>query len=333
MDYKLKITNIENLIYIVRGQQVMLDSDLARLFECKNGTKEVNQAVKRNGDRFPKDFYFQLNDNEYNILRSQIVTANMKSRVNPYVFTEEGVAQLASILHTDVAAEMSVAIMRAFVFLRHYVGDNLLDQNYYNNLTLKNNLEIKKLSEKFNTFKEEKEVNELYFDGKIYDAYSKILDIFKEAKEKLIIIDRYVDKTILGIISKISCSVLLITSKKCKLSDLDIKKYNSTYNNLEIYFDDSFHDRYFIIDDSKIYHSGNSINHIGYRKSSIDVLSDDSIRNKILYDAYNIINNNDSSNKDIKKNRVDLEKRFDDYKGKNLSKEFVWDDPVGKEIL
>jgi hypothetical protein len=324
MEYKLKTTNIENLIYIVRGQQVMLDSDLARLYECKNGTKSLNLAVKRNIERFPKDFCFQLTDCEYKKLRFQNETANNMSRVNPYVFTEEGVAQLASILHTNVAAEMSVAIMRAFVFLRHYVRDDLLDQNYYNNLTLKNNLEIKELSEKFNTFKEEKEINELYFDGKIYDAYSKILDIFKEANKKLIIIDRYLDKTILDIISKISCSVFLITSKKCKLSDLDIKKYNSTYYNLEICFDDSFHDRYFIIDDTKIYHSGNSINHIGYRKSSIDVLSDDSIKNKILYDTYNVLKSSDSSNKkankDNKKNRVYLEERFANYKGKNLSK-------------
>jgi hypothetical protein len=313
----------------VRGQQVMLDSNLARLFECKNGTKDVNKAVKRNIERFPKDFYFQLTKEEYyEILRFQNGTLELKqgqySKFLPFVFTEEGVAQLASILHTDVAAEMSVAIMRAFVFLRHYVEEDLLDQKYYNNLTLKNNIEIKELSEKFDAFKEEKEVNELYFDGKIYDAYSKILDIFKEANKKLIIIDRYVDKTILDIISKISCSVFLITSKKCKLSDLDIKKYNSTYNNLEIYFDDSFHDRYFIIDDTKIYHSGNSINHIGYRKSSIDVLSDDSIKNKILYDIYNVLKSSDSSNKkankDNKKNRVYLEERFANYKGKNLSK-------------
>jgi hypothetical protein len=343
MEYKLKTNDIVNLIYVVRGQQVMLDCDLARLYHCKNGTKSLNLAVKRNIERFPNDFCFQLTKEEYDNLKFQFETSSSNNtyggvRKLPYVYTEEGVSQLSSVLHTDVAAKISVTIMRAFVFLRHYVEEDLLDQKYYNNLTLKNNLEIKELSEKFNTFKEEKEINELYFDGKIYDAYSKILDIFKEANKKLIIIDRYLDKTILDIISKISCSVFLITSKKCKLSDLDIKKYNSTYYNLEICFDDSFHDRYFIIDDTKIYHSGNSINHIGYRKSSIDVLSDDSIKNKIVYDAYNIINNNDSSNKkitnkEIKKNRVNLEERFADYKEENLSKEFAWDDPVGKEIL
>lgn len=151
------------MIYEIRGQQVMLDSDLARLFNCKNGTKDVNNAVKRNTDRFPEDFYFQLSNEECEtISRFQNGTLKRKQGQNikylPFVFTEEGVAQLASILHTEVAAQMSVAIMRAFVFLRHYVEDNLLDQKYYNNLTLKNNLEIKELQESFNSFKEEKEM-------------------------------------------------------------------------------------------------------------------------------------------------------------------------------
>lgn len=294
MKYELKTDSIQKMIYEIRGQQVMLDSDLARLFNCKNGTKDVNKAVKRNTDRFPEDFYFKLSNEEYrNILRFQNGTLDLKqgqySKYLPFVFTEEGVAQLASILHTEVAAQMSVAIMRAFVFLRHYVEDNLLDQKYYNNLTLKNNLEIKELQESFNSFKEEKEVDELYFDGKIYDAYSKIIDIFKEANNKLIIIDRFIDKTILDMIKNLKCDVILITGSKSNLSKLDINKYRKTYNNLSIYYSELFHDRYFIIDDNKIYHSGNSINHMGYRKSSINVLSDNSVKEKILNDTYGII--------------------------------------------
>lgn len=294
MKYELETNNIQNLIYEVRNQQVMLDSDLARLFNCKNGTKDVNKAVKRNVDRFPEDFYFQLSNEECKtISRFQNGTLKLKQGQNikylPFVFTEEGVAQLASILHTEVAAQMSVAIMRAFVFLRHYVEDNLLDQKYYNNLTLKNNLEIKELQESFNSFKEDKEVNELYFDGKIYDAYSKVVDIFNEAKNKLIIIDRYTDKTILDMIRNLKCNVFLITGKNSILSKMDIDKYKSTYSNLKVYYSDFFHDRYFIIDDNKIYQSGNSINHIGYRKSSINVLSDKNVKANILNDVYSII--------------------------------------------
>jgi hypothetical protein len=149
-------------------------------------------------------------------------------------------------------------------------------------MTIRHDSEIKILQETFNSFKSEKEVNEIYFDGKIWDAYSKILDIFNEAKDSLIIIDRYTDKSILDIIKNLTCKVILITSKNTKLTKLDIDKYNSTYNNLDVYYDETFHDRYFIIDNTKIYHSGNSINHIGFRKSSIDILGDINIINTIL---------------------------------------------------
>jgi len=299
MKYELKTDSIQKMIYEIRGQQVMLDSDLARLFNCKNGTKDVNKAVKRNTDRFPEDFYFQLSNEECKtISRFQNGTLKRKQGQNikylPFVFTEEGVAQLASILHTEIAAQMSVAIMRAFVFLRHYVEDDLLDQKYYNNLTLKNNLEIKELQNSFNSFKEDKEVDELYFDGKIYDAYSKIIDIFKEANNKLIIIDRFIDKTILDMIKNLKCDVILITGSKSNLSKLDINKYRKTYDNLSIYYSELFHDRYFIIDDKKIYHSGNSINHMGYRKSSIDVLYDSTIKEIIIEDVYKILNHSEN---------------------------------------
>ena len=120
---------VEDLIYEIRGKQVMLDSDLARLYECKGGTKVINQAVSRNIERFPKDFYFQLTKSEYDELRSQIVTAksNNMSRTLPYVFTEQGVAMLASVLRTKIAAEVSVNIMRAFVMMKKYISSNLLD--------------------------------------------------------------------------------------------------------------------------------------------------------------------------------------------------------------
>ena len=144
--------------------------------------------------------------------------------------------------------------------------------------------------ETLNKLEEIKETNEIYFNGKIYDAYSKVIDIFKEARKELIIIDRFTDKTILDMIKNLDCNIVLITSDKSKLTKTDIEKYNKDYNNLKIIYDDTFHDRYFIIDKNKIYHSGNSINHIGYRKSSIDIIGDKNIKKLIINDALKIIN-------------------------------------------
>ena len=125
--------NIEKIIYEVRGVQVMLDSDLAKLYECTNGTKDINKAVKRNRNRFPDDFYFQLTDSEKEELWFQNGTTNNMARTNPYVFTEQGVAMLASVLHTNIAAEISVRIMRSFVKMRHYINfhQNILPNRFF----------------------------------------------------------------------------------------------------------------------------------------------------------------------------------------------------------
>ena len=269
----------------------MLDFDLARLYHCVNGTKTINQAVKRNIERFPIDFYFKLTEVESQNLKSQIGTAkiNKMTRTLPYVFTEHGVAMLATVLRTKVASQMSITIMRAFVAMRYYIGNNLIEQKYINNMVLEHDDKIKLLQESFDKLEKDKEVNEIYFNGKIYDAYSKIKDIFKEAKKELIIVDRYTDKTILDMIKDLKCNVILITSKNTKITKLDLNRYNKTYKNLKIYFDDTYHDRYFIIDSEKVYHSGNSINHIGYRKSSIDVINDKKVKESIIEDINNII--------------------------------------------
>ena len=167
--------NIENLIYEVRGVQVMLDSDLAMLYECANGTKTINQAVKRNIDRFPKDFYFQLTKNEFLNLKSQFGTSSWNDyggvRKLPYVFTEQGVAMLATVLKTSVASKMSVAIMRAFVAMRRYISSNLIEQKYINELVLEDHEKIEILENSFQKFEEKRKINEIYFDGQIYDAY------------------------------------------------------------------------------------------------------------------------------------------------------------------
>ena len=189
--------NIKDMIYEIRGKQVMLDSDLAKLYECKNGTKEINQAVKRNVEKFPNDFCFQLTNAEKDFLRSQVVTANINnmSRNLPYVFTEQGVAMLATILRTPVATKVSIDIMRAFVEMRKFIYSNR--DIFRRVISMENNIEMlndkqkeneKKFDLIFNEFKG-KEFNEkLFFNGQIYDAYSLLINIIREAKTKIIII-------------------------------------------------------------------------------------------------------------------------------------------------
>ena len=178
---------IENMIYEIRGKQVMLDSDLARLYKCKNGTKTINQAVKRHINRFPERYMFQLSEREYDNLRSQVGTTkeNNKSRTLPYVFTEQGVAMLATILRTPIAEEVSIRIMDAFVAMRKYISTNLIEQKYINDLVLKDSKRIDVLENAFSSFNDKN--NHIFFEGQIYDAYSLMMDILKEAKEEIIL--------------------------------------------------------------------------------------------------------------------------------------------------
>ena len=168
---------IENKIYEIRGKQVMLDSDLARLYHCKNGTKTINQAVNRHIDRFPVDFYFQLNKNEFYTLQSQTGTTNNMIRTLPFVFTEQGVAMLSSILRTDVATQVSIDIMRAFVSMRHYISDNLLEQKYINNLVFKHDNDIKLLQDLFTKFEEKKKINDKDIINLLINSIYKIKKI------------------------------------------------------------------------------------------------------------------------------------------------------------
>ena len=292
-----KDIKIENMIYEIRGKQVMLDSDLAKLYQCKNGTKTINQAVGRHIDRFPEDFYFQLNKYEFENLRSQLGTAKNKIRTLPYVFTEEGVAMLSTILRTEVASRVSIDIMRAFVSMRKYISTNLIEQKYINNLVLTHEdnfkevyQDIRLLQESFDKLEEKKRVNEIYFQGQIYDAYSKIIEIFNTAIDELIIIDRYADITILDMIKNLKCNVILISKEHNNLSKLSIKKYQEQYHNLRIIYNDMFHDRYFIIDKNIIYHCGTSINHAGSRTFSINMLEDKLIKNSLINNINSLIN-------------------------------------------
>ena len=278
---------IENLIYEVRGIQVMLDSDLAKLYECKNGTKSINLAVNRNIERFPNDFYFQLTKDEYyKILRFQSETLELKqgkySKYMPYVFTEQGVAMLATVLRTDVASKMSISIMRAFITMRKYISSNLLEQKYINNQVFKNTEDIKQLQESFQKLEEKKKMNEIYFEGQIFDAYSKIYEIFKSAKNKIVIIDNYADNTILDIIKRLKKEIIVITKPNNLLTRQDIINYNKQYHNLKVIFNNDFHDRYFILDNQNVYHCGTSVNRIGYKTFSITLIGDKNIKDLLI---------------------------------------------------
>ena len=277
MNEIIEETKIENMIYEIRGKQVMLDSDLARLYECKNGTKSINLAVKRNMDRFPNNFYFQLTVEEYNNLWFQNETAiNNKSRIMPYAFTEQGIAMLSSVLRTDVAAKVSIKIMNAFVEMRKYVT-NSIEQKYINNLVLKDNKRIDILEETFSNFKEKN--NHIFYEGQIYDAYSLLVDILNKAAKEIIIIDNYVDKTILDITCLLDKNITIITNK---YNNIDYEKYQKQYKNLKIVINDKFHDRFIILDKKILYHSGASFKDLGNKCFAINKIEDKSILKELL---------------------------------------------------
>ena len=266
-------TNIENMIYEIRGRQVMLDSDLAKLYNVE--TKRINEAVSRNKEKFPERFCFKISESEYNALKSQFATSKGGARKGHWAFVEQGIVMLATVLRSHFAIQVSIRIMDAFVAMRHYIGNNLLEQRHINDLVLEHDNEIKELKESFKKFDEKKKINDIYYNGQIFDAYSKIYEIFNMAKKELIVIDNYADISLLDIIKKLNTKVIIITKKNNLLTEEDINKYNKQYHNLKVIFNETFHDRYFIIDKKQVYHCGASINRIGYKTFSINLISDE----------------------------------------------------------
>ena len=279
------------MIYELRGVQVMLDSDLAKLYECTNGTKSINLAVKRHINRFPESYMFQLTKEEAS--RFQIETLNKNDNYRgsnvkylPYAFTEEGVSMLSAVLHTPVAEEISIKIMDVFVAMRHFIGNNLLEQRNINNMVLKHDNElynhankIKELQDTFNKFIKPEENNKVFFDGQIYDAYSLLLDLFDKAKEEIIIIDNYSDKKLLDLLSKTNKKIKVYSKNMdCEL----INKYNKQYDNVEIINNDLFHDRFIILDRKILYNVGASFKDLGKKCFSINKIEDKNIIKSIL---------------------------------------------------
>ena len=274
MDGKVALTDdfIKSKIFTIRGLQVMLDSDLAELYEVP--VKALNQAIKRNQERFPKDFMFQLNKKEFDVLRSQIVTANVmfsKKRFSPYVFTEQGVATLSGVLKSDKAIIVNIQIMRTFVKMRKFISDNAdifarIDNVERNQLAL----EIKTDSNFEKVFKaiEKKDIKPdqgIFFNGQIFDAYKFVSDLIRSAKESVILIDNYIDDSVLTLFTKRkkNVGVIIYTKKISKQLALDLEKHNAQYPEIKIKkFIDS-HDRFMIIDNKEVYHIGASLKDLG----------------------------------------------------------------------
>ena len=283
----IKKLKIEDIIYEIRGVQVMLDSDLAKLYHCKNGTKTINLAVKRHLNRFPERFMFQLTDNEFANLRFQVETSRVKKeyggrRYNPYVFTEQGVSMLATVLKTEVAVETSIKIMDAFVAMRKYFNTTMLEQKHINNIVLDDHNRIDLLEQSFSKFEEKSKITDIYFSGQIYDAYYTVFNIFNKTKHELVIIDSYADNTLLDIIKRLNVKVTIITKGNGLLTKQDIEKYNKQYTNLSVVYDNTFHDRFFIIDNKDVYHCGTSVNSIGKKTFAINIIGDDLEKKPIL---------------------------------------------------
>lgn len=283
----IKEKDIKDKIYTIRGLKVMLDSDLAEIYGYT--TKAFNQQVKNNIDRFDEDFMFQLSEDEYNNLRSKILTSSSEynhggRRYLPYVFTEQGIYMLMTVLKGDKAVEQSKALIRIFKGMKDYlINNNLINQNYINNLVMKQeNLLLDydfRLSKLENKVNELRKIDRIFLRGNIYDAYSFILDIFNSTSKELIIIDNYTSKEILDIISKLSINVKIISKNLDK--DL-INKYSKQYSNITFIQNDSFHDRFIIVDNNMIFNIGASIKDLGKKICFVSKIDNEEIKMKIL---------------------------------------------------
>ena len=273
--------NIENMVYEIRGVEVMLDTDLAKLYQVE--TKRINEAVKNNPKKFPKRFSFVLEDNEKENLWSKFSTANISSmsRANPRVFTEQGVYMLATILKSNVSAEVSIAIMDTFVKMRHYINYNkeflpnrilLLEEKVDNN--------TKRINELFDKF-DYKDIikNYIFFEGEFYESYSLILDIFDKSSKEIIIIDNYAGKELLNILKNIDRNIIIVSKNINKILK---QKYEKEYNNVIFINNNSFHDRFIILDKKILYSCGSSFKDLGRQCFYIGKIDDKAYLDKIL---------------------------------------------------
>ena len=273
---------VENLIHIIRGQQVMIDSDLARLYGVE--TKRLNEQVKRNIDRFPEDFMFQLTKSESEDLRSQIATLSSRSQIatlkqghnikyQPYAFTENGVAMLSSVLRSKTAIEVNIRIMRAFTAMRSFLMSNAhifqrLETVEHNYLLV--NRHLSEHDRKFEEIlsrldaKEAEPIEGFFYEGQIFDAYTLISDLVRKADTRIILIDNYVDDRVLKTLDKRKdgVSATVFTNPRNSQINLDIRRHNAQYPAISLRHCTNVHDRFLIIDDT-VYFIGGSIKDLG----------------------------------------------------------------------
>lgn len=274
-------TSIQRKIYTIRDNQVMLDSDLADFYGIE--TKVLNQAVKRNNSRFPKEFMFKLTDDEWDslrskigisavgILRSQNVTLKegrgRHRKYLPYVFTEQGVAMLSAVLKSDTAVKMSIRIMSAFVAMRRFLVENAGVFQRLDTLELKQIETDKKLEQVFNALRNKtiEPKQGIFFDGQIFDAYKFVSSLIRKAEKSITLIDNYIDEDVLDLFTKkkTDVRVTILTTNVNKATRLDQKKFNEQYQQITIIEFKKAHDRFIIIDDKDVYHFGASLKDLG----------------------------------------------------------------------
>jgi len=274
MSELIKQHEIQGKIYLIRGKQVMLDRDLAELYQVE--TRALNQAVKRNINRFPDDFMFQLTNEEVENLKSQFVISSFSHgglRNSPFVFTEQGVSMLASVLKSKIAVSVSIQIIRIFVSFRKFTSDNVLLFEKVNKIENKLTEHDKKLEQLINTPFPKNEG--IFYDGQIFDAYAFISQLIKSAHQSILLIDNYIDETVLTLLSKRNKNVEIIiyTSQISKQLKLDLDKFNAQYAEIKVEVYKKSHDRFLIIDKA-VYHIGASLKDLGkkwFAFSKIDI--------------------------------------------------------------
>ncbi len=290
---------IENRIFTVRGVHVMLDSDLAEIYNIP--TRRLNEQVKRNSERFPDDFMFQVTSAEWAFLQSQIATTSVTSqnatlkdnrgkhrKYLPYVFTEQGVAGLSGVLKSETAAKVHVAIMRAFIAMRKLLKENLLVAYRLEKIELKQLETDQKFEQVFKALERKENIptQGIFFDGQVFDAYELASKIIRSAKHSIVLIDNYIDESSLTVLTKKDKAVKLwlLTQSPSKQLMLDVEKAKQQYGNVELKTFTKSHDRFLIIDGKEVYHLGASLKDLGkkwFAFSKLETSSVDSIVNSI----------------------------------------------------
>lgn len=290
-----ELPQIEHLIYVIRDKQVMIDSDLAILYQVETGA--LNRAVKRNINRFPADFRFQLTEKEYDNLKCHFGISSLEGNGNgyggrrtlPYVFTEQGISMLASVLHSDVAVRVSIRIMRAFVEMRKFIANNAVLFERVSKVELQQLEYQRKTEEKLEKVFEyisdhEESTQKVFFDGQIYDAFSLIISLIKKAEQKILLIDGYVDVDTLNLLAKKNpnVSVTIYTKSRTRLTGIDVENFNAQYPWLDVKYTESFHDRFIMLDNVVAYHVGASLKDAGKKCFGITLIQDEGIVKDIL---------------------------------------------------